>query len=198
VLAAKNTTGTVDSTPPSTTVTSPGSGSTVGGTVVVTASAADNSSVSKVELYVDGKLLSTDTTSPYSYSWNSSNYTNGSHSLFTRAYDTAGNIGNSATIAVNVSNSALADTQSPVVNISSPTNGSVVSGTVTIKVAASDNVRVTRVDIYIDGTLKSTLTAAPYSMSWNTRKGSRGQHTITSKAYDPTGNMGLATVTVSK
>ncbi|HEY2090507.1 MAG TPA: Ig-like domain-containing protein [Thermoanaerobaculia bacterium] len=99
------TTGTGDTTPPTTSITAPTSGATVSGTTTVSASASDNVGVTKVEFYLDGALQSTDTTSPYSWSWNTTTAANGSHSLQSKAYDAAGNVGSSTSISVTVSNS---------------------------------------------------------------------------------------------
>jgi hypothetical protein len=95
-----------DTTPPTTSITSPANGATVSGTVTVSASASDNVGVSRVELFVDGSLHSTDTSSPYSFSWNTTTVANGSHNLQTRAYDAAGNSGSSSVVSVNVSNAS--------------------------------------------------------------------------------------------
>jgi subtilisin family serine protease len=93
-----------DTTPPTTSITSPANGSTVSGTVTVQASASDAVGVTRVELYVDGSLAGTDTSSPYSFSWNTTGVANGSHGLQTRAYDAAGNVGSSTVVNVTVSN----------------------------------------------------------------------------------------------
>ena len=93
-----------DTTPPTTSITAPASGATVSGTTSVTASASDNVGVTKVEFYLDGTLQSTDTTSPYSWSWNTTLTANGSHSLTSKAYDAAANVGTSTGVSVTVSN----------------------------------------------------------------------------------------------
>jgi subtilisin family serine protease len=93
-----------DTTPPTTSITSPAGGATVGGTVTVSANAADNVGVSRVELFVDGALTGSDTSSPYAVAWNTTTAPNGSHSLQTKAYDAAGNVGSSAVVAVTVAN----------------------------------------------------------------------------------------------
>ena len=93
-----------DTTAPTTSITSPASGATVSGTTTVSANASDNVGVGRVELLVDGALHSTDTTSPYSFSWNTTTVTNGTHSLQTRAFDAAGNAGSSTVVSVAVSN----------------------------------------------------------------------------------------------
>lgn len=96
-----------DTTSPVTAITAPTAGATVSGTTTVSATATDDSgTVNKVEFYVDGALKATDTASPYTYSWDTTTATAGSHSLTTKAYDgaTPANIGTSSTVAVTVSN----------------------------------------------------------------------------------------------
>jgi beta-lactamase superfamily II metal-dependent hydrolase len=93
-----------DTTPPTTSITAPLNGATVSGTTTVTASASDNVGVTKVEFYLDGALKSTDTTSPYSWSWDTTGTANGSHTLTSKAYDAALNVGTSAAVGVTVSN----------------------------------------------------------------------------------------------
>jgi Lamin Tail Domain len=51
-------------------------------------------------------LKSTDTTSPYSWSWDTTATANGTHSLTSKAYDAAGNAGTSSAVSVTVSNAA--------------------------------------------------------------------------------------------
>ncbi len=99
------TSGGGDTTPPTTSVTAPASGATVSGAVTVTATATDNVGVTKIELYVDGALLGSGTTSPTSASWNTTSAANGTHSITSKAYDAAGNVGTSAAVSVTVSNS---------------------------------------------------------------------------------------------
>jgi hypothetical protein len=96
--------GTADTTPPSVSITNPSNGATVSGTVSFTASASDNVGVTKVEFYVDNVLKYTDTGSPYSWSWDTTGYSDGTHSLKAIAYDAAGNT-DTDTISVTVDNS---------------------------------------------------------------------------------------------
>lgn len=91
-----------DTTPPTVSITAPASGAGVSGTVNVAANALDNVAVAKVEFYMDGTLKATDTASPYAYSWVTTQYANGSHAIMVKAYDAAGNTGQtSATVTVN-------------------------------------------------------------------------------------------------
>jgi hypothetical protein len=94
-----------DTTPPTVSLTSPAAGATVSGTAVtLSATASDNVAVAKVEFLVDGAVVGTDTSSPYSISWNSTTAANGSHSFTARATDTAGNATTSAAVTATVSN----------------------------------------------------------------------------------------------
>jgi Zn-dependent metalloprotease len=93
-----------DVTPPTTSITSPTNGATVSGTIAINATASDNVGVTNVEFYVDSNLVGSDATSPYTTNWNTTSVANGSHSIFSRAYDAAGNMGQSGTINVTVNN----------------------------------------------------------------------------------------------
>jgi uncharacterized protein involved in tellurium resistance len=113
-----------DTAPPTVSITSPANGAAVSGTVAVSASASDNIGVSRVEFYVDGVLKGTDTTSPYSYSWDTTTASNGSHTVMAKAFDAAGN-NNSHSISVTVSNATpLSITSSGASNIT-PSEGTI-------------------------------------------------------------------------
>jgi hypothetical protein len=102
VAVASSGVSTPDTTPPTVSISSPTSGATVSGTITVSASASDNVGVAKVEFYLDGVLKQTDTSSPYTFSWDTTTATNASHTLTAKAYDAAGNTASaSVTVAVN-------------------------------------------------------------------------------------------------
>jgi hypothetical protein len=189
--------GAPDTAPPTTSITSPTSGATVSGTTTVVATASDNVGVTRVEFFLDGVLKATGTTAPYSWSWNTTTTPNGSHTLTSKAYDAASNVGTSTGISVNVSNTG--DTTPPTTSITSPANGATVSGTITVRASASDNIGVTKVEFYLDGVLKSTDTTTPYTWRWSTSSTTSGAHSLTSKAYDAAGNVGASSaVSVTK
>jgi hypothetical protein len=73
----------------------------------VTASASDNVAVASVQLQVDGANVgAADTTSPYSFTLDTTMFSNGSHTLTAVAKDTSGNQTISAATVVTVSNQA--------------------------------------------------------------------------------------------
>lgn len=181
-----------DTTAPTVSFSSPASGSTLSGTVSVQVNASDNIGVSAVNFYVDGVLHSTKTASPYTFTWDTTRVSNASHTLRAVASDAAGN-SSSSQMSVNVSN--LTDATPPVVSITSPSNGATVSGNkLTISVNASDSSGISRVELYVDGQLKSTITSAPYTFNQNPRNWTAGAHTLQAKAYDGAGNVGTSTI----
>ena len=94
-----------DTTSPSVSITSPSTGTTVSGSINITANASDNVGVTGVQFYDNGNAIgSEDTSSPYKISWNTSSVSNGNHNITARARDLAGNTSNSGTIVVNVNN----------------------------------------------------------------------------------------------
>jgi hypothetical protein len=182
-----------DATSPSVSITSPTNGSTVSGTVNIQVSATDNVAVASVSLAVDGTTIGTSSTAPYSFSWTASS---GTHTIVATAKDAAGN---SATNSISVSQNVVsADVTAPTVSITSPASGSTVSGTVSVGVNASDNVGVKSVALSVDGTVVSTLTAAPYNFSWNTTNVADGNHSLSAKAIDEAGNSNISTITLAK
>lgn len=190
-----------DTTPPATSISSPLNGDTVFGTTTVKVAATDNVGVTKVELYRNNQLVGTDTSAPYEYAWDTKITPNGSYSMYSRAYDAAGNSTNGTPITITVSNTTVVlDTLAPVVTISTPANGVKVSGKVNVVATASDNTSVTSMQIYVDGKLIASSGNGSVSVSWNTRPKSvaKGAHTITVRATDGAGNFGEATITVYK
>jgi len=86
------------------------------------------------------------------------------------------------------------DVTAPVVTISSPADGSTVSpSTQRIVVSSSDNVAVTKLDLYIDGRFFGTSATPTATFSWSTRKVASGSHTLQAYAYDAAANVGVST-----
>jgi len=142
---------TKDTTPPAVAVTTPTNGAKVSGTVAVSANATDNVSVASVQFQLDGASVGAAVlASPFTYPWDTTKASNGSHVLSAIAKDDAGNSTTSAAVTVTVSNTS-ADTTPPTVSISAPAAGASVSGTVNVSVNAADNVGVASVQFQVDG-----------------------------------------------
>jgi hypothetical protein len=154
---------TVDNAAPTVSVTAPTNGSTVSGTTTISANSSDNaggSGIAKVEFYVDGALANTDTTSPYSFSWDSTSVAFGSHSLTAKSYDKttpAANIATSAAISVTVDNTDHTPPSTPGSFVASSTGVTNVTMTWT---ASTDNIGVSSYLLKRDGTTIATLPSA--------------------------------------
>ncbi|MDP2905178.1 MAG: Ig-like domain-containing protein [Candidatus Omnitrophota bacterium] len=89
------------------------------------------------------------------------------------------------------------DTTPPQVSISIPANNSTVSGTVNIQATATDNIGVTKVEFYVDNSLKSTDTSLPYAYSWDSSTATNASHTLKAVAYDAKNNSKAAEISVT-
>src|SRR5439155_21621892 len=108
-----------DKNPPTVSMTARSSGSTVKGTVTVSADAADNVGVVGVQFKVDGQNLGTERKSPpFTVSWDTTTVANGVHTLTAIARDASGNTGVAAPVTVTVNDP---DRTPPAVTITSPT-----------------------------------------------------------------------------
>lgn len=189
VIAAIGTTGQ-DTIAPTVSFASPGNGNTISGTATVSINADDNNHVDQVKFYVGSQLVGTKYAAPYSWSWDSNGVADGSQTLKAVAYDLAGNSSQSM-ISVTVRNTN--DTTAPSVVITSPANGTRIGAKLNVSVSASDNIGVTKVELYMDGVLMGTDTAAGYSFSLNPKRISSGTHSLVAKAYDAAGNVASST-----
>ncbi len=182
-----------DTTPPSVTIATPGADSTVSGSVKVDVTARDNIGVTQVNLHLDGAFYASDLRSPYSFYWDTTQVANGPHTLTARATDAAGNVGTSASIPVFVNNGT--QTMPPSVTITSVTFG---RNELNVCVAVPDNGGVAKVELYVDGQLRSTDTTTPYTFSLNIQWLPSGTHTLEARAYDAAGNVGSVQTTFPK
>jgi len=274
----------IDKASPTVAITAPSDGATVSGNVNVAASASDaDSGVDRVEFLVDGDVVGSDASAPYTYGWDSSAMADGTHAIRARAVDLAGNSTTSDAASVTVNNAPSApdvtaptstircnggacasgwyadsvdvalsaaddaggsgvkeiryttdgsdptatsesvfsnpvnvsltttvkyrafdnagnaeavnsqlirvDMTPPTVAITAPANNATITGTVKVTANASDGVSgVARVTFYLDGNVLGNAPAAPYSTQWNTKKTTKGTHTLTAVADDTAGN----------
>lgn len=89
-----------------------------------------------------------------------------------------------------------ADTTSPVTAVTNPKDGSSVGPPkpVTVSVSSSDNVGVTKAELYINGQLVASSASGNFNFSWNTSKLAPGTYQLQSKAYDAARNSSSSTV----
>lgn len=78
-----------DTTAPTVSISSPSNGATVSGTVSISMSASDANGISSRAIKIDGTTKSTSST----YSWDTTGYSNGQHTIRAEATDPSGNTG---------------------------------------------------------------------------------------------------------
>jgi hypothetical protein len=190
-----NTTGTsftVDTTPPTVNITSPTSGASLSGAtstpITISVSASDASSaVKKVEFYDGASLLGSDTSSPYSFSWNvSGTGTLGSHSLTAKAYDTFNNVATSSTVNV-----TLADKTAPSIPGAFKSTGSDLTSISLSWTASTDNIGVANYKLSRNGSLISTLGSSSLTYT-DTGLANTTSYTYSIVAIDAAGNASAA------
>lgn len=143
---------TADTVKPTVSIIDPPKNDNVNGTVAIKATASDNTAVSKVEFYIQNKLVATDTTTPYEYNWDTTSLANGTYAIDAKAYDPIGNIGID-TIAVGVKNGDVTAPKAP-----GTLTGTAASGVVDLTWKAStDNVGVTAYRVVRDNQVIATL-----------------------------------------
>ena len=113
-----------------------------------------------------------------------------------------GRINASAAVAAAKSSTSIAgaDATAPTVAIDSPGASVTLSGITAVNVSASDNVGVSKIELYVNGGLYASDSVSPFGFSWDTTKAPNGSATIEARAYDAAGNIGksgLVTVSVN-
>jgi hypothetical protein len=90
------------------------------------------------------------------------------------------------------------ETVPPTVNITAPSAGANVSGTISIAATATDNAGVAGVQFTVDGVAAGAEdTSSPYDVSWNSATVANGTHTIAAAARDTAGNTASASIVVT-
>ena len=147
--------------------------------VTITASATDpDDRVVRVDFKVNGTLLGTDTTAPYSATWPAG--AANAYTITAVAVDDDGASTTSAPIGVSV-----VANRPPAVSLVTPVTGAVYApgAPVPITAVATDpDDRVARVEFKVNGALIGTDTTAPYSATWPA--GAANAYTITAVAVD--------------
>ena len=150
----------------------------------------DNIAVTGYEIFRNGTLIGTTTTTSFVVSGLSPSTT---YAMTVKAFDEAGNR-SAFSSTLNVSTNSTVDTQAPTVpaNVSA----SAVSSTVfTLSWSAStDNVGVAGYEVYRDGTLLGTTTSTTYAVTGLT---SGTTYAMTVRAYDVAGNKSAASTALN-
>ena len=172
--------------PPTVTLTAPQSGSTyaAGQEIVIAAHAvASQRSVSRVEFYGDGKLISTAPASgspsviDVNYTWTGAAV--GTHALSAKVFTADGSTATSANVSVSVVDFGVA--------LGEPFAGQVYQAPGDVRITANPSDpggTITQVDFYGDGVLLGSRATPPYTFLWSGV--GVGAHTVSVKARDAT------------
>ena len=183
---------TVDTTPPTITISSPNDGDIFDtDTITVTWSGSDSTTgIDHYEIYDNGNAV--DTNIPASQtSYTLTGLGDGSHTIEVRAVDGAGNTG-SDSVSITV------DTTAPTVTITSPSDGAILdNSTVVVQWSGSDaTTGIDHYELYLDGSPVDTN--IPSSQNSYTLSGlGDGSHTIEVRAVDGAGNTGSDSVSIT-
>jgi streptogramin lyase len=176
-------------TPPTTSITNVSESNASSGTMVqITAQSGDDTSVTKLELYVDNILVDSIDNPPasHTFNWNTAGYVEGNHTVKTKVYDSPSNCpvaSNEVTVFI--------DNTSPTLSILEPSVDFLTNGAkINFKTASSDNSSVALLEIYV-GSTKITSITNPSSVQdfpWSSNPLAEGIYTVKAIAYDQAGN----------
>ena len=150
--------------PPTVALTSPPDGATftAPASITLAANAADSDgTVTMVEFLANGTVIGSDTSAPYSFTWN--NVAAGAYSLTARATDNDGAATTSTAASVTVNPPANVP---PTVALTGPPDGATFTAPASITLAATaadSDGTVTMVQFLANGTVIGSDTSPPYS-----------------------------------
>jgi len=189
-----SSTGPKDKAGPTVSIVTPWDATTRYGVVDVTANAADDAGINRVEFYVNNHLIGADNTEPYAVEWDMDALADGSqNTVFAKAVDANGNATTSESVTV-----TKGVTSAPVAKMTGPSDGR------TIKQGDELNFKGTAADDE-DGDLAGSNISWSSSIMGKIAQGSDvkyrglsiGQHVITMTATDSNGMTDTQTATVT-
>lgn len=210
---------------PKVAITNPIANQILSGTISFSADASDDYGVKNVEFYLGNTLLVSDESAPYSFQLDTSKQSDGSYLLRVKVYDEGGqssttdvsvtidNAGSSDDIDVasqipnndgelsdNFDAGDISDAEPPTVSflkpIKSPYNWT--EGELKLEIEATDNQKVSKLEIYINSTLVLESAESHIIAAWQFDNVGPGNYEVVAKAIDPSGNEQTATITVKK
>ena len=183
-----------DNEPPIGQILYPYPGQIVSDSVAIQISATDNEGIQSVEISINGDLVITDTEFPYQYDWDTGTATEDQHHVISASItDISNNTAYLDPISVLVNNQNPEDTTPPIAVISNPSSGQTVGGTVNFRVDANDDIGISSVEFFIDGSSVSVDNDADYSYNWDTSSLVNGtQYTLGAQVTDTSNNITTA------
>ncbi len=168
-------------------------------TVTLTISATDDSGIDSVKLYINGFVSSGADSYPphFIFLWPTLSDSDGTYSLEARAWDKAGNVGETPTLLVRVSNTnppPPPDRTPPVIRWISPAPGNTIRDTVALEFVVTDSSHLDSILVFIDGKVAWILAEtenSDYTIQMNSWRWINGLKILEVRAYDAAGNTGI-------
>jgi hypothetical protein len=202
-------TGEVSNNRPFCRIINPKNGDIVSSIYTITGIAGDpdeGDSVEKVEIRIDnGDWIEVSGTTDWSFDLDTTQYANGQHTLYARAYDGEKYSGiedgtYNSVIFIIQNEEQPSENQAPTISIEYPEDGATVSGIVNISGTASDpdgNVILIRIKIGNENWVSANGTSTWFYI-WDTRNYSNGAYEIKAYALDNNGKpSSIASITVT-
>lgn len=104
-----------------------------------------------------------------------------------------------AAAAVQAAQSAMPvqDSEAPSVAIIDPLGGATVSGLVPVDIDVSDNVSVTRAELWVNNTSVAVDSSLPFAFTWDSSGVQNGATSLVVRAYDASGNTASSNIEVN-
>lgn len=171
--------------PPSAEITSHSGGEVLCGKVNIKGTAIDHDgNLELVEIRIDNGNWNTATgTTSWTFTWDTTIYSNGEHVVHVRARDDVGEYSQIRSVTLIVDNGGNVP---PIVNIISPISGT-VSGNITIRGTAHDldgDETIESIQVKIDDEWEYTDGTIDWSFRWDTTTLDDGNYTIFVRAFD--------------
>jgi hypothetical protein len=183
-----------DETPPTVSVVSPSGpdssrATPVGGSqYMIVVNVIDDVGVARVDLYIDDLPPFEILSPPWELGWDTTALDETSHHrLWARAFDEAGNVGTSEPVFAQVFNDG------PEVTLTDPDDGALVLGTISVAVAfPGEAPDIAQVEFLADVWTIDTITAPPWTVTFDTTTLPSGEHFLAAKATTVLGHVGVS------
>lgn len=199
----------IDSASPTLSLSSPAPGSVISQPIAIEAIANDAAGISKVEFYLNGAKVSTNTaptsSNLYAYNWNTDASATGTYVIRVVATDIAGKTTEQSRSVTVSRTPPPADVEGPVIANLISSGNAIVNGSVftrnnlPLTVNVTDRSGVSRVDVLLGG--QDLVTATPsgngnYSANLNLTSTPNGTTTLSVRAIDSLSNLSSVTYNI--
>ena len=186
---------TIDTTPPN--INFNLASTTLAGIETISVIATDNVSVASLALTLKNSsselTLASVTGSSINIGLDTTQLNDGAYTLVATATDSTGNI-REATLNVTIANEIANDITAPNITVSNLKEGDLISSNTTAQIDAVDDVSLSMIYCYTNGSLVSSSNMSPLSCKINTKKLKSGSHSFTARAIDMAGNESASTI----